>query len=341
MIRPWKRASACGDRVTIVRARRRAHRLEVRGELGDVRVGHARDRQPAAERLERRADGVGLDDLAPRRAADARPAERRDLDDAERLEPAQRLANRRLARPELAGDLRLDDPRVGRMVAGEDALEDPILDLVGQDAARDRIRAIAIGRRLSARSRWPAAGGRRRRLASRRISTRPVVPSTVSRSPVAIRWVATDVPMTAGMPNSRASTAGCEVVPPVSVTRPAILVNRTTQAGFVIWQTRMSPSRTSSNSSTVRTTRAIPSIDAGRAAEPGDDPLVVGLRLVEAVRVAPVDEVREGELRRRHRADPVARVDAARRPRARAGARRRCSRAAIAVALPIRPRSSL
>ena len=77
------------------------------------------------------------------------------------------------------------------------------------------------------------------------------MPSTRIRSPVAIRFVATDVPMTAGIPNSRASTAGCEVVPPVSVTRPAIFVNSTTHAGFVIWQTRMSPSRTSSNSSTV------------------------------------------------------------------------------------------
>ena len=94
---------------------------------------------------------------------------------------------------------------------------------------------------------------------------------------MAIRWVATDVPMTAGMPNSRARTAGCEVVPPVSVTSPAILVNSTTQAGFVIWQTRMSPSRTSSNSSIVRTTRAMPSIDAGRCPEAGDHPLVVGL----------------------------------------------------------------
>ena len=50
--------------------------------------------------------------------------------------------------------------------------------------------------------------------------------------------------MTAGMPNSRESTAGCDVVPPVSVTRPAIFVNSTTHAGFVIWHTRMSPSLT-------------------------------------------------------------------------------------------------
>ena len=74
--------------------------------------------------------------------------------------------------------------------------------------------------------------------------------------------------MTAGIPNSRDSTAGCDVVPPVSVTSAAILVNSTTQAGFVIWQTRMSPSRTASNSSTVMTTRATPSTTPGEPAIP-------------------------------------------------------------------------
>ena len=99
-------------------------------------------------------------------------------------------------------------------------------------------------------------------------STTPFVPSTRIRSPVLMRFVAIDVPMTAGMPNSRDSTAGCEVVPPVSVTRPAIFVKSTTQAGFVIWQTRMSPSRTWSNSSVVMTTRAVPSIVPGDPAMP-------------------------------------------------------------------------
>jgi len=52
--------------------------------------------------------------------------------------------------------------------------------------------------------------------------TTPAVPSTRMRSPVLIRRVASDVPTTAGMPNSRARTAGCDVVPPVSVTRPQV-----------------------------------------------------------------------------------------------------------------------
>ena len=53
--------------------------------------------------------------------------------------------------------------------------------------------------------------------------------------------------------------------------------------------------------------------DAGRRPEAGDQPFVVRLLLVEAVRVAPVDEIRERHLRRRDRADPVARVEALRR----------------------------
>ena len=145
-----------GDAVPVVVAGGGAHRLEVAAELGDVRVGQARDGQPAAERLERRADGVGLEDLAPRRAPDAGAAERRDLDDAERLEPAERLADRGLARPELAGDLGLDDPRIRRVVAVEDAVEDPVLDLVGQDAPRDD-----LGRRPSPAPSAPDRGGRR------------------------------------------------------------------------------------------------------------------------------------------------------------------------------------
>jgi len=79
---------------------------------------------------------------------------------------------------------------------------------------------------------------------ARTISTTPVVPLTRIRSPVLICRVAVEVPTTAGIPNSRESTAGCDVSPPASVTRPTILVKSTTHAGFVIWQTTMSPWRT-------------------------------------------------------------------------------------------------
>ena len=43
--------------------------------------------------------------------------------------------------------------------------------------------------------------------------TRPAAPSTVTRSPVAIRAVASGTPTTAGMPYSRATTAPCEFGP--------------------------------------------------------------------------------------------------------------------------------
>ena len=94
------------------------------------------------------------------------------------------------------------------------------------------------------------------------------MPLTRTRSPVLIRSVATDVPTTAGIPNSRATTAGCAATPPASVTRPAIFVNRTTHAGFVIWQTRISPSCTWSNSSSEATLRAMPSTTPGEAPSP-------------------------------------------------------------------------
>ncbi len=116
--------------------------------------------------------------------------------------------------------------------------------------------------------------------------------------------------MTAGIPNSRASTAGCEVVPPVSVTSPAIFVNSTTQAGIghladedvAVADLVELVDRSDDPGGAFD--------DAGRRPEAGDQPLVVRLLLVEAVRVAPVDEIRERELRGRDRADPVARVEA-------------------------------
>ncbi len=82
------------------------------------------------------------------------PRNGRDLDDAERLEPAKRFADRGLARPELARDLGLDDPRARRVAPVEDGLEEPILDLVGKDAAGERSGG-GHGQPLSARSRSP------------------------------------------------------------------------------------------------------------------------------------------------------------------------------------------
>ena len=102
------------------------------------------------------------------------------------------------------------------------------------------------------------------------------VPLTRIRSPVLIRSPAFVVPTTAGMPNSRATTAGCVTAPPASVTSPTILVNSTTHAGLVMLQTRISPSRTWSNSSSEATKRAGPSTTPGEAARPLTSPVVAG-----------------------------------------------------------------
>ena len=57
------------------------------------------------------------------------------------------------------------------------------------------------------------------------------------------------MPRTAGMPNSRATMAACESIPPVSVTTAAATPKSGVQAGSVVRQTRMSPGSTMANSS--------------------------------------------------------------------------------------------
>ena len=128
-----------------------------------------------------------------------------------------------------------------------------------------------------------------------RISTCPVDPLTRIRSPVLMRRVASDVPTTAGIENSRDTTAGWEAIPPASVTRPLMRVKRTTQAGLVMRQTAISPFWTFSNSSGESTNLAVPSttpLDAG-------SPLMTsrGLRLlaVEFLRETPVCQIGKGE----------------------------------------------
>src|SRR5207245_94349 len=162
-------------------------------------------------------------------AADPGAAERGDLHDAECLEATERFADRRLARPELAGDLRLDDPGVGRVPTAHDPLEEALADLVCEDAPGEG----GLGGDRGAQDPIPMIAGAAtfEPAAFSSTSTVPVDPFTRIRSPVRIRFVATEVPTTAGIPNSRDNTAGCDVVPPVSVTSPAIFVKRTTQAG--------------------------------------------------------------------------------------------------------------
>jgi hypothetical protein len=55
-----------------------------------------------------------------------------------------------------------------------------------------------------------------------RIVTTPRSPSTRTRCPVLIRFVAWPVPTTAGIPYSRATMAACDMVPPMSETAALI-----------------------------------------------------------------------------------------------------------------------
>src|SRR5439155_16748197 len=117
--------------------------------------------------------------------AHPRPPERLGLDEAEQLEVAERLPHRRLACAELGRDPCLDQALAGAVGPVQDPLEDQLLDLLAENDPRDR-------------------------RAHRSTSTIPLVPFTRTRSPVLIRSVAIEVPTTAGTPNSRATTAGCE-----------------------------------------------------------------------------------------------------------------------------------
>ncbi len=54
----------------------------------------------------------------------------------------------------------------------------------------------------------------------------PLVPSMRTLSPFAMAWVPTDEPTTAGMPNSRDRTAGCEIVPPALAPAVGVLLDQ-------------------------------------------------------------------------------------------------------------------
>src|SRR5438445_18308 len=73
------------------------------------------------ERFQRRADREGLDQLLTRRLANASAAKCVRLDHTHALELSQRLAHRGLADTKLSGDLRLDQPRAGFVVAFDGA----------------------------------------------------------------------------------------------------------------------------------------------------------------------------------------------------------------------------
>ena len=89
------------ERGDVAALRRGAHRLDLALEHRHV-PAEALRRLLRRELLERGAHRVHLDELGVAERADARPAEGLGLDQPQQLEVAQRLAHRRLARPELA-----------------------------------------------------------------------------------------------------------------------------------------------------------------------------------------------------------------------------------------------
>ena len=89
-------------------------------------------------------------------------------------------------------------------------------------------------------------------------STRPWSPSTITRAPVVSAVVPSPVPITAGMPYSRATIAACDASPPWSTTTAAARVNSGVQAGLVAGQTSTSPGCRSPNSAGPRMTRTAP-----------------------------------------------------------------------------------
>ena len=98
--------------------------------------------------------------------------------------------------------------------------------------------------------------------------TVPLLASTRTRSPVAIRFVADPVPRTAGRLYSRATIAAWHMIPPASVTAAAILAKTGVQLAWVNGATRISPSLTSASCLTSRITRAVPSTRPGEPAMP-------------------------------------------------------------------------
>ncbi len=128
--RPWNAASAAASACASP-ASAAARIAAIRSvELVEVRVRDARDGEPDAPsdsssarmtNASRSSAVVGRRTRAPRNAV--------RLHDPQGLEVAQRLADGRLARPELPGDPGLDDPGARRVAAVEDRLEEVILDL--------------------------------------------------------------------------------------------------------------------------------------------------------------------------------------------------------------------
>ena len=146
-------------------ARRLAHAFEMRGEM-PRRPASGGAWRAASPPLRARRARIDLVLRARVVVVDERAAARPDRHQPGRLEIAQRLAHRRLARAELAGELQLDQPFAGRVVAADDPLEQRVAD-----ARADRL-VVEIRRASLAVSDERSKLGRLRIL-SRRSSANP------------------------------------------------------------------------------------------------------------------------------------------------------------------------
>jgi hypothetical protein len=113
---------------------RSAHGVELDLERADVTLGPL-GRLARAELLERHPNGKHGQELLVVHRPHARPAERLGLDEPQELEVAKRLADGRLARPELAREPRLDQSLARLEVPAEYALQQEVPDLLAEDGA--------------------------------------------------------------------------------------------------------------------------------------------------------------------------------------------------------------
>ena len=144
MMTRWNQALWCDHRLDVGVARRLAHAFEMLGQRRDAGV-QARHGEPHRRLLQRAAHGVDLV-LGPGVVVvDEGAAARADGDEPGVLELAQRLAHRRLAGAELAGELQLDQPVAGRIAAVEDALQQRVRmrTLIGWWSKSHRLRLSA------------------------------------------------------------------------------------------------------------------------------------------------------------------------------------------------------
>ena len=163
-IRPWKAASATASAwMSPLSAASRISRMSSSSSSRSASARRGMARRAASDsswartaKASRSSSADGRRTRAPRKAVVS------TTPSASRSRRASRTG--RLARPELPGDPGLDDPGARRVAAVEDGLEEAILDLVAQDAARDR-GVARHDRAVSPSCRRPRSsrGSRRRR----------------------------------------------------------------------------------------------------------------------------------------------------------------------------------